>query len=262
MIALPVLIPHGFFPIVKSGDTVGVGQILAQETGEKEEIINIPQRFSIPLNKVHKVLKKKPGNSVKLGDVIAIKKRLFGFNKQSLISNITGTVIRYERDTGNLIIQTRIATIKENIISPVDGVVSLCDNEKIVVNTEENIFTAKKGIGKSSEGELFILEASFPQHPNESEKANVLYFLDGRATGRIVLGGNITKDILIKGAGLEAVGFIGTNISEDDLSYMLEKHVHIPILELEGAIIQKLAAWQGKRVYIEGDSKTVILLQA
>src|SRR5438105_2270087 len=133
MTSLPVLLSKGFSPLVKSGDVVTVGQILAQNIYKDDVIINLPNDLAIPLAKVKKVLKKNPGDTLSEGEIIAVKKSFLGVHQDAIISRISGTILRYERDTGNLVIKTSYATLTENLLSPVDGTVALCDNEKIII---------------------------------------------------------------------------------------------------------------------------------
>jgi len=253
MTALPVFLPDGFFPVVKDGDVVAVGQVLAHKSAKQDEIINIPQVLSISLAQAKKVLKKNPGDQIEAGDTIAVKKNAFGVQQKNLISKVNGIITRYERDTGNLIIRTSYHTLTEKLVSPVDGIIALCDNKKIVIQTDKNVLTGKKGSGETGEGEIFILE---------SDSENVLYYLDSRAIDKVVVGGQFTREILVKAISLGAKGMIGTGIEDSDLEYLQQKGMQIPIIELDQEMIEKVIEWNDKRVYIEAPSKTIILLHS
>src|SRR3712207_4352849 len=101
MTALPILLPYGFSPLVKQNDVITAGQKIAQNTAPQEEIINIAKELRISLRKAKKVLKKNPGDAIKQGEVIALKKKFFGIQKEAVISKINGTIVKYERDTGD-----------------------------------------------------------------------------------------------------------------------------------------------------------------
>lgn len=256
MISLPIPLPNGFTPTISQGDTVTSGQTIAHLTAKDEQIINIAEQLSVPLDKVKHVLKKNPGDQVTVGDIIAVKKGFLGLDQHKIKSRVDGVITRYERDTGNLVINTGKATIAEYVVSPVDGVVSLCNNEKIVIETDKHVVLGKKGNGYKIEGEVFILEASLnPDTPDS------LYHLDGRAIGKIVVGGNLSKEILIKGIGMGAIGFIGTNIKDEDLEHLERKNHKTPVLEIKSETIEKLTNWNGKKIILDSKLKSIIFLQ-
>ena len=149
MISLPVQLPPGFTSLVTTGDTIRTGQTIAQKTTTNEQVINISEQLGIPIKKVKNVLKKNPGDEVKEGDVIAVKKGFLGFDSHRVISRVNGVVDRYQRDSGNLIIKTGSQVMMEKLVSPVDGTITLCDNKKIVIETEKNIALAQKGSGQA-----------------------------------------------------------------------------------------------------------------
>lgn len=250
MTSLPVLLPDGFHSIVAIGDTVTVGQVIARNEEKEEEIINIATELGVPLKKVKNVLKKQPGDPVSLGEVIAVKKSFFGFDQDSLVSKVDGIISRYERNTGNLAIRTSGRSVTKNLISPVDGSIALCDNERIVITTDKDVVAGTKSIGKSVTGEVFLLE----------DTANVLYHLDRRAIGKIVVAGNLTREILSKAIGIGAIGIVGTNISDQDLEYIAQKHQHVPILEIETHAKEVIQTWKNKKIFLDSQSKTIIFL--
>jgi len=250
MTSLPVLLPDGFSSLVSIGDTVTVGQTIAHKEEKEEEIINISTELSIPLGKVKNVLKKKPGDPVAIGEVIAVKKSFFGFDQDSLVSKVDGIISRYERNTGNLAIRTSGRAVSKKIISPVDGTVSLCDNNTIVIDTAKDVVAGTKAIGKSVTGDVFLLE----------DTANVLYHLDRRAIGKIVVGGNLTREVLTKAIGIGAIGIVGTNISDQDLEHISQKHQQIPVLEIDTHAKEVIATWKDKKIFLDSQSKTIIFL--
>src|SRR5438309_2351910 len=147
MTSLPVLLSKGFSPLVKSGDVVTVGQILAQNIYKDDVIINLPNDLAIPLAKVKKVLKKNPGDTL-----------------------------------------------------------------------------------------------------SEGEAANLLYYLDSSAIGKIIVGGLLPRDVLVKGIGMGAIGIIGSEIEEADIAYIAEKKLPTPVIQIDTDAVQRLITWKGKKV--------------
>jgi hypothetical protein len=143
---LPISLPSGFTPLVKANDKVASGTVLAQKTAVAEHVLSLTDVFSISPNEARKTLLKAPGENVAKGETIAVRKRLFG-KKHVITSNISGVVLRFERDTGNLVIQANSEQVNSTVISPVDGIVTLCDNEKIVVSSPTKGVSGIKGTG-------------------------------------------------------------------------------------------------------------------
>ncbi len=250
MTSLPISLPDGFIPSIQEGDQVAVGQVIAVKKINEEEIINIPQALSISRSAIGKVLKKNPGDRVIEGDIIALKKNLFGTKSIILRSRVSGTVLRYERDTGNLVIKpdSSASAEVENIISPVEGKAILCNNNEIVINTDKNTVIGNKSVGGEGEGELFRLEA------------NDAYHLDARTIGKIVIGGSFTREMLLKGIGIGVIGIVGTEIKDQDIAHIIEKNFQTPIIEIIEQDMVKLTEWTGKKVFLDAQSKSIIFL--
>lgn len=260
MVSLPISLPDGFSPVVTVGDPIKVGETIAQKKIFNEDVINIPAELSVSVKKAKKLLTKKPGDPVQEQEIIAVKHGFLGFGRRLLRSRITGTVSRYERDTGHLVIQTSYEPLTENLVSPVDGTVALCDNEKIVINTDKNILMGTRGSGTTGDGELFILESSLNNEENY-ENANLLYFLDNRAVGKVIVGGCLPREVLVKGVGIGAKGIIGTRIADEDIAYLMQRRLSVPIIEIDPETVKKLQQWKGKKIFLDGDSKSIVLLQ-
>jgi len=247
MVSLPISLQDGFIPSIKNGDQVVVGQVIASKTDSDEEKINVPKELAIARNKVKKVLKKSPGDEVKEGDIIAQKKSFLG-QTVTLRSRVSGTVTRYERDSGNLVIKTGVSSEPDNLISPVDGIVSLCDNKQIVIDTEKNVLIAEKVVGEKGQGEILLLKTDDPYH------------LNTQAIGKIVVGGNLTREMLLKGIGIGVIGLIGSKISDEDLDYLTEKKFKTPVLRIDELSLKKIIEWEGKKAFIDPESYSVIFL--
>lgn len=256
MTALPIQLPSGFFPQINVGDTVAVGDVLAQSRGAEEVLINIATQLRIPVPKAKTKLKKIPGDTVVVGEVLAHTKGLLGFSKTEVVSNVAGTVTRYERHTGNLAIRTGSTAQPKMLVSPVAGTISLCDNEKIVIETPKSALVAEAGIGETTTGEVMLLESSF----SAGNQENLLYYLDGRTIGKIVVASFFTREMLLKGVGLGVKGLIGANIAENDLSYLAARKDTIPVLTVGVESLAALKQWQGRKVYLDGGSKSIIFL--
>lgn len=248
MISLPINFPSGFIPLVKSGDLVSVGQIIASKSTADSETINIPQALSIKLSKVKKVLIKMPGEAVAKGDILAVSKNLFGTKKTILRSNVEGTVVKYERQTGNLLIKTDVDLAKEDIVSPIDGTIGICHNDKIFINTDKNFVSGIKSAGGEGKGEVFVLEV------------DDMYRIDSSAIDKIIVGHNLNREILLKGIGIGVAGMIGTAISDNDLAHIQEKNFTTPIIEIGEENLRQVLESTNRKLFIDAKTKTIIFL--
>lgn len=258
MTALPILLPESFSSRVRIGDHVKAGEVIAHKEINAEEIVNVPEALDVSPAKARKILKKIPGDNVRVGDVIAVKKKFLGLRKVELVSGVDGIVLRYERGTGNFVLKTGQSDSAEEIVSPVDGIIGLCNNKQIVINTDKNVLVGERGYGETAEGSIFVLEASFAE--GESA-ANVLYHLDSQATQKVIVGGLFTRDLLIKGLGVGAKAFIGMRFADADVEYLAARNVKIPVVEVGENAMRALVKWRGKRVFVEPQSNSVVLLQ-
>ncbi len=248
MTALPILLPEGFLANVKADDQVVVGQVIASNKGPTDEIINIPKALGINRHQAKKTLKKIPGDLVNIGDIIAEKKSLFGTQKIVLRSKAAGTVTRFERDSGNLVIKTSLTSSTKDIISPVDGIIAMCDNSEIVINTDKNVVVGEMAQGGRVTGEIHVL--------TEDDS----YHLNANAIGKIAVSKNITREMISKGMGIGVGGMIGVGIEERDIEHLIEKKFQIPIIKIKEQDYNSIKQWSGKKVFMNPDSKSIIFL--
>lgn len=255
MTSLPIDLPEGFIPLVTQGDTIKTGQILAKKDAPQDEVVNIMQALNVSRSDAKKVLKKSPGEHIEPGDTIAVKKNVFGKIKGKIVSQISGVVLRYERDTGNFYVRTDISPSSLELISPVAGIVSLCNNKEIHIDTKDALVSKGVSFGSTGEGNLFILKESF----DENGSNNDLYYIDSRVEGKIVLLHTISRDIVIKGESIGAAGFIGVAIANEEKEYLEKREVGIPVLQIADELVSQLGEWENKKVMIDVMSKAVVL---
>jgi hypothetical protein len=252
---LPILLSNNFVSAVKVGDIVTVGQVLAKKTKTWEVSINLSDELAVPPHTVIHYVKKNPGDTFDIGEVLALKKNLWGKIVAQITSKSKGIVSRFERDTGELFLIPFSEDFKENevyLVSPIEGKVALCNNEKILIDTDKNFLEAKKGIGGQDSKEIFVLD---------SEDTVELFNLNSKTIGKIVIGHFFPKDTLIKSVSMGISAIIGTKIMDSDIAYLQKRQMSIPIVEVSIEDINKVKHWHGKNAFISGEGKTVILLQ-
>lgn len=249
MTALPITLSDSFSPVVNKGDTVIVGQIIAKHNSSAESIINIPSGLSITIRQAKKAVKKIPGEKVQKGDIVAARSSFFG-GDTVLRSNVDGTVIRYERDSGNLVVKTtgQATGTSEPLTSPVDGIVKLCDNSEIVIDTDKNVLVGAVAIGNTAQGEILVVNSADP------------YYLNASAIEKVVVGERFSREMMVKGIGIGVTGMVGVEIEEGDILHLKEKSFTTPVIQIGKEDFAKIANWNGKKVFLNPDSKSIILL--
>lgn len=264
MTDLPILISPGFSCVVKQGDEVTIGQVLAKKDNTPDEAINLAEKLKVPAHTLPKMLTKKPGDEVKKGDALAVKRGFLGLSNMQILSKIDGTVVRFEREEGILVI--RLKNPKDydvkrpqsetgtEILSPIEGKVSLCNNEKIVIKTEKNIIPAKNGTGETATGELYELHNS-----NEDQKSQ--YQLNSKAIGKIIACVTLTREQLMKALGIGVMGIILQEIAKDDLDLFSSRDKKTPLLVLGKEEFGTLLKKSKKQIFVNGREKVVLLLE-
>lgn len=255
MTALPILLPEGFSPLVSVGDKITPGQKLAFKQAPQDQMVNVMEALKLSRSQARRALQKNPGDRVKPGDVLAAKKNFWGKVTGSITSGITGVILRYERDTGNLVVRTDYQEASLELISPVAGTVTLCNNKEIVLQTAHAFVSEGVALGTSAEGSLFILKESF----EDTSADNTLYYLDSRTAGKIVLLHTLTRDILTKGNSIGVAGFICLVISTEEVVFMQTKELQLPVLAINEDIAKKLDHWKNKNVMVDVTTKSIIL---
>jgi len=254
MTSLPIDLPEGFVPLVTQGDSVIIGQIIARKEAPKDEVVNIIEAFKVSRSRAKKTLRKGPGDRIDPGDVVAVKKNFFGKDVSKIVRQISGTIIRYERDTGNVVVRTDQDSSDLELISPVAGTVTLCNNREIAVETTGAYLSDGVTLGSTGEGTLFVLRESF-----DDQSDNTLYFLDSRVEGKMVLVKVLTRELIAKGESIGVTGFLGTTISNEDIDYLQQKQLSIPVIEITEELVTNLHSWENKKIMIEVRSKAIIL---
>ena len=178
---------------------------------------------------------------------MAVKKSLF--SSQKIISKFSGTISKLDEVSGDLVIKVGAAEAnRKTIVSPVDGIVDSIDNEKITIKTDKEAFLATDGVGAEKEGEILYL----PDF-NESK-------LNDKIEGKVVVAQNVDKISLFKAIGLDAAGLITQNLEGIDFVDLQEKNVRMPVLAVGEEDFQKLSKEMGKKVYLFGKNKSIIVL--
>lgn len=250
MTLLPVLLPEGYVLKVSVDDKLTVGTVIAEKKSSGEEkSIHISQIFNISPKDISKVLKKHLGDGVIKGDVLAKKKGNLGVGSKSIISEFSGTIIKINQESGNLIIREsgEEGSVK-TLVSPVEGTVDFCNNEKIVIKTDKNAILAQDGLGKETEGELLYLEKTQEED------------LFSAINGKTILAKTIDRVAVFKAIGLDVSGIITEALKNMDFIDLTEKAIETPVMIVNEDDFKKLIKANGKKVYLGGKDKSIVVL--
>lgn len=250
MTLLPIKIPAGADVKVSVGDKLTAGMVIAKSKSQKSDhVIRLTEDFKISPGKVKNSLKKNLGDSVKVGDVIAEKTETFGITSVAIISQFSGILAKIDEETGDIFLKVIGSEEKgDEIISPVDGTVYICNNEQIVIKTEKNAFVAEDSLGKEAEGEMLYIEQFDPEK------------LSSKISGKILLVKVLDKVSLFKVIGLDASGVITLEISDADFIDLSEKAIKTPVMNVTDEDFKKLVAKNGAKVFLNGENKSILVI--
>lgn len=252
MTSLSINLPKDFSSKVKLGDKILVGQVIANKniSGVSHEI-NIGSVLGVPASDAGKFLIKKPGDRVEESTVIALKKKALG-SATKAFSPATGTVFKFDQESGVLTIRTNSETSTEDLFSPVDGVVELCDNDKIVVKTQKGgVIVADSANGEENiEGLIFAIEDS---------EVNPID-INADVAGKIIAGNKFDREALAKSIGIGTLGVIACEIIDGDLEELKKKMIKTPVLIVSHEEIKKIIKANGKKAHIDPLKKTILIL--
>ncbi len=249
MVSLPISIAKGFTTIIKADEQIFPGQIIARNTSREKDItINIPSALKISVSESKTALLKIPGSEVKIGAKIAVVRGFFGAEKKALRSKIDGFVTKYNRQTGDLIIRNFSYTKSpDEIRSPVAGMVTICNNEQVVIATSTHAITARNSRGNNATGELFVIDGED------------ILFLNKDIIGKIVAGRSFTREMISKAIGIGAAGLVGEVL--EGMDEFSEKYPEMSLLELDAKNMDELISYRDKKVFIDGKTKAIIPLE-
>jgi hypothetical protein len=269
MASLPINIPVNFDILVKKGDRVHVGQVLARHSSSIKDapslqdttecIVNLTSEFNARLSVVRKYLKKSPGDVLHKGDLLASKSSIFSLKKDNLISNVDGIILRFERDTGNLVIRIKpsdnfnnvyLNANPEIIVSPLDGIVTVCNNDAVVIKGEDNIFQGTSGSIGKTQGVLSTVHFK----TGVEVKSSDLGVDDG---GKILLVARIGREALAKAGALDVSGIITSNIDDADIVYLHERNISVPLVVVSEDVAEKLVKFDRENVFVDADARTI-----
>lgn len=197
------------------------------------QTIKLSEKLGVDAKDAPDMLTLKPGDPIAKEQVIAETKGMFGFFKQKVISDYTGTVESVSEVTGNLLV--REPSIPIDVNGYVKGVIAdLIPDEGAIVETRCAMVQGIFGIGGERTGTVRIAVK------DAGEVLDASHILPTDA-GKILVGGSgVTFDALVKATEVGAKGIIAGGIKDQDLVKFLGFDIGVAITGNEAITITVL----------------------
>ena len=197
------------------------------------QTIKLSEKLGVDAKDAPDMLTLKPGDPIAKEQVIAETKGMFGFFKQKVISDYTGTVESVSEVTGNLLV--REPSIPIDVNGYVKGVIAdLIPDEGAIVETRCAMVQGIFGIGGERTGSVRIAV----KDGGEVLDASHILPTD---EGKILVGGSgVTYEALLKATEVGAKGIIAGGIKDQDLVKFLGFDIGVAITGNEAISITVL----------------------
>lgn len=210
--------------LVNKGDKVNANTIVATTSlpGDVEPM-NLAGKLGIPSSDIKDYLKKKEGDSLEKGEVIAQTKGLFGRLFRTVVkSPIEGTLENISNITGQLIL--RAPPKKVEIDAYVEGEIDeIIENEGVVVKTLATFVQGIFGIGGETKGTILNIVDTPEDKLSES-------MIKEEHKDRILIGGSIVDSKTLKKAAKYGVsGIVVGGIDDVELKKFLGYDIGVAI---------------------------------
>jgi hypothetical protein len=209
--------------LVKVGDIVSPTDVVAKaELPGPLTPVRVADRLGIEPRSLPQVMKKRVGESVRRGEVLAEMKSFFGLLKSSVESPVDGVVEFISDVTGNVGIRHPPTPIQ--VLAYIRGtVVEVIPSEGAVVETRGALIQGIFGIGGEAVGELAMLASS----PDEDVKASKV---GDEHRGKVLVCGSVARYELMRAAiDVGAIGIIVGGIIDSDLARLLGYEIGVAI---------------------------------
>jgi len=208
---------------LKVGDQVGFDTVVARSKIPGDpQMINIAETLGVDPGMIDGFLKKKPGDRVKKGEIIAQDKALFGLIKRFVYSPIDGQIETLSDVTGQAII--REDPIDIEVDSYIQGKVSrVIAGKGVDVTTNAAIVQGIFGIGGESFGDLSMAVDS-PSERLAPEK------ITEKHKDKIIVGGSfVSEEAFLKAKSVGARGIIVGGIDVEELIDIIKEDIGVAI---------------------------------
>ncbi len=209
--------------VVNIGDKVSAETIVARtELPGDVETLNLAGKLGVMPSELAQFMKKKEGDPIKKGEIIAESSGFFGLFKSQIESPIKGTLETISDITGQLIL--RAPPMPVEIDAYMDGkVADIIENEGVVVESKVTFVQGIFGIGGEARG---IIQP-IVNNPKEVVEADLI---DESHRGKVLIGGSyVTKEALEKAVRVGVIGIVVGGIGDAVLKEFLGYEIGVAI---------------------------------
>lgn len=233
----------------KATATVALGDLVTPHdtvwsfsSTSEDRTIHLARILKVSPDKIEKYLKVVPGDKLKEGEVIAVKKSLL--HKIMVKSPQDAVLKNVDIERGTVTLEVSQDGSKLSVSSPggVSGKVIRISPEEIEIETEGHVYTGKKGSGGEIQGILHVVALD----------RVTLFNLEGDLENAILLVSNLDEEVLTK---LDVMGVVGLIMLENELS-----DTSFPWLSVGKETHEKLKKHDGKKVIIRPMQKIAVIM--
>jgi hypothetical protein len=209
--------------VVEIGDRVTSRQVVARtDLPGKVYPLNVANQLGVLPDEVPEAMKKRAGETIAKGDVLAETSSFFGVFRSEVRSPIDGTLESISRVTGQVLL--RATPLPVEITAYVDGtVVEEIPNEGVVVETEGAYVQGIFGLAGEVQAPIHIVATS----PDQALDAA---HIPDDVGGKIVLGGaQLTLAALERCVALRAAGVVCGGFAYQDIASLLGYDIGVAI---------------------------------
>ena len=216
---LPIL--GEVFP--KVGDRVEYDETIARtEISGDPEIVKAAMILGVEAEDVSQFMKKKLGEKVEEGELIAFYTALFGLIKKRVESPITGTIESISEITGQVIIRGSPIPVEVDAYIP-GTIVEVTPREGARIETRAAFIQGIFGVGGETHGDIHVIV-------DDNEKVLDAEMIKPEYKGLVLVGGSlVTLDALKKAAELGVSAIVSGGIRHQDLTTFIGEEIGVAI---------------------------------
>lgn len=209
--------------LVQVGGQVGPETVVARALRPGAVyIVKVAESLALEPRDVAPLVRKKEGDRVEVGEVVAEAKSFFGLFTSACKSPYAGTVEYFSPTTGHL--GVRVEPIPIEVKAYIQGqVVEVAEGEGATIEAQGALIQGIFGVGGERHGEILMLTES-PEVVLEAES------IPEDAAGKVLVGGKrFTPEALQKAERLGASALVSGGIIDADLSRHLGYDIGVAI---------------------------------
>ncbi len=198
------------------------------------EIINAAPKLGVDKRQLHEYMKKKVGDELKSGDVLAENIFLFGLIKRYIYAPFDSTLESVSEFSGRIIVRGEPIPIEVKAYIPGE-IIEVLPDQGVVIETRASFIQGIFGIGGESHGEIQLVVES-------NDRPITPELITSEHKGKILFGGTyITSEGMRSAVEMGVVGVMTGGIRSVDLKDFLGYDIGVAITGEEDCDITIIA---------------------